>query len=94
MLRAIIFCAPILCASAAVLAQFPANFPQNTDNISASEAISKLQKKNVLTFEGKPFHAVLQIQELKGDPVYSGSIEFFWLSSTTYSLAIHSPAFS
>lgn len=60
------------------------------DNVNA--ALDQALKTFSLTFEGKPFHAVMEI-ETAGEP-YSGRIEVWWVNASKYRLAVTSPKFS
>lgn len=63
------------------------------ERINSDEIIDRLQKNNVLTHNGKPFHAVMDIKEEKGDPGYNGRIELSWLSPEKYRLVLTSHDF-
>lgn len=64
-----------------------------TPRIPADEVFDRVLARNVLTFHGKPFHAVLEIAEEKGDPAYTGAVELFWADSTRYRVHVTSPHF-
>lgn len=59
-----------------------------------SKALENARQHNVLTCNGVPFHAVLQLSEEKGDAAYKGSVELFWAGEKRYRLVLTSPAFS
>lgn len=62
--------------------------------ISSDEALDRAVKNNVLTLNGSPFHAVLEIAALKeDDPAFKGRVELFWESQQKYRLALESPTF-
>jgi hypothetical protein len=62
--------------------------------ISSDEALDRAVKNNVLTLNGSPFHAVLEIAALKeDDPAFKGRVELFWESQQKYRLVLESPAF-
>jgi hypothetical protein len=62
--------------------------------ISSDEALDRVVKNNVLTLNGSPFHAVLEIATLKeDDPTFKGRVELFWESQQKYRLVLESPAF-
>jgi hypothetical protein len=46
-------------------------------HISSDEALDRAQQNNVLTFNGSPFHAVLQINPENEDPTFKGRMELF-----------------
>lgn len=73
-------------------AQFPPNL-QPTERISSDEALGRALDKNALTHDGKPFHAVLDLDEEKGDPDYAGRIEVFWAGEKQYKLIVTSRDF-
>jgi len=54
-------------------------------------AIKKALTTSSLTFEGKPFHTVLEIG--KPGEVYSGHIEIWWVDATKYRQVVSSPNF-
>lgn len=60
--------------------------------MDADAALDRALKKSSLTFQGKPFHAVMEIGPV-GTP-YSGHIELWWLNSAKYRLVMTSPQFS
>jgi hypothetical protein len=73
-------------------AQFQPNF-QPPERISSDEVLDRVLKKNVLTHGGKPFHAILDLREQKGDPAYAGRIEVFWAAEKQYKLILTSRDF-
>lgn len=76
----------------AVLAQLPPNF-QPPQNISSDDALDRALNKNVLTHDGKPFHAIMDIREEKGDPSYAGRVEVFWAAEQQYKILVTSRDF-
>jgi len=74
-------------------AQFAQSFPAPPEHISASEAVGRVLKDNVLTFKGRPFHAVLDITEEKADPAYEGHVEIFWINEQKYRVVVTSHDF-
>lgn len=93
MLRTLFF-ASVCCALCphAASAQFPPN-GQPAERISSDEALDRALNKNVLTHEGKPFHAIMNLQEEKGDPAYAGRVELFWAAEKQYKLILTSRDF-
>jgi hypothetical protein len=62
--------------------------------ISADEALDRALMNNVLTSNGPPFHAVLEIKEIKdSDPAFTGRVELFWQNKEKYRLILESPNF-
>lgn len=57
-----------------------------------SIAIRKALKISSLTFEGRPFHAVLEIGKAGED--YSGRVEIWWGDAAKYRLVVSSPNFN
>jgi hypothetical protein len=81
----------VLFLSAPLYAQMP--FPQ-PQFISADEALDKAVKNNVLTSGGSPFHAILEITEIKdADPAFKGRVELFWDGTQKYRRVLDSPNF-
>ncbi|HEY4010636.1 MAG TPA: hypothetical protein VGM11_10830, partial [Acidobacteriaceae bacterium] len=89
MLRTVLF---LLLSPLAASAQFPPNF-QPPQHISSDEALDRVLNKNVLTHDGKPFHAVLDLHEEKGDPAYMGRVELIWAGERRYKLILTSRDF-
>jgi len=54
--------------------------------------IDRMLKTSSLTYEGKPFHAVLQIGNAGEE--YSGRMEGWWVNATQYRLMVISPKLS
>lgn len=72
-------------------AQMP-GFPQMPgQRLDADVALDRSLKSSSLTYQGKPFHALLEIGN-PGTP-YSGKIEVWWLSESKYRLLVTSPTF-
>jgi hypothetical protein len=84
---ALVMVAPLLFARPVESSAPPA---ERGDNVNA--ALDQALKTFSLTFDGKPFHAVMEI-ETAGEP-YSGRIEVWWVKASKYRLAITSPKFS
>ena len=57
-----------------------------------SIAINKALKISSVTFEGRPFHAVLEIG--KAGEGYSGHLELWWVNAAKYRQVVSSPNFS
>jgi hypothetical protein len=71
----------------------PLQFPQ-PDQISSDEALDRALKNNVLTYNGSPFHAVVEVAADKaGDPAFDGRVELFWESEQKYRLVLDSKSF-
>jgi len=68
-----------------VLSQVP-------ERVNGDVALDRALKTSSLTFEGKPFHALMEIGTAGEE--YSGRIEFWWVNAAKYHLAISSPKFS
>jgi hypothetical protein len=68
----------------------PAQLPG--EKVDADTALQRGLKFSSLTFDGKPFHARLEIGRA-GDP-YSGSIEVWWTGPARYHEVMTSPLFS
>ncbi len=75
-----------------LIAQIPSVPQPPGDQVPTDEALDRALKKSSLTFEGKPFHAILDIGTA-GTP-YSGKIEVFWADAHRYKSIITSPSFS
>jgi len=65
---------------------------QAQERVSGDVALDRALKTSSLTFEGKPFHAVMKIG--KDGEEYSGRIEFWWVNSTKYRVSVRSPSFN
>jgi hypothetical protein len=62
--------------------------------ISSDDALDRALKNNVLTSNGSPFHAVLEIATVKDDdPAFKGRIEVYWESARKYKLIVESQEF-
>lgn len=61
------------------------------EKVDAATALNQALKASSLTFEGKPFHAVMEIE--KAGETYSGRIEFWWVNASMYRVMITSPQF-
>jgi hypothetical protein len=64
----------------------------STDGAEETGAIHKALKISSLTYEGNPFHAVLEIG--KAGDEYSGRVEAWWVDATKYRVTVSSPKFS
>src|SRR6202021_986101 len=62
------------------------------EKVDSEIALDRALKTSSLTFQGKPFHAVMEIGTTGTD--YSGRIEIWWVEATKYRLMIQSPKFS
>ena len=89
-LSRLLFCA-FLCSFSlqAQIVGFPAIQGERTD---ADAAMKRALKRSSLTFEGKPFHAVMDIGT-EGEE-YSGRVEVWWISDSKYRVVLKSPKFS
>jgi hypothetical protein len=68
------------------------SIPQKPEEkVDAATALNHALKASSLTFEGKPFHAVMEIE--KAGETYSGRIEFWWVNASMYRVVITSPNF-
>ena len=67
-------------------------FSQATERINGDVALARALKTSSPTFEGKPFHAVMEVGTLVEE--YSGRIEFWWAHASKYHVTIRSPKFS
>jgi len=65
---------------------------QSQERVNGDVALNRALATSSLTFEGKPFHAVMEIGT--GGEEYSGRIEFWWVNDTKYRIAITSRKFS
>lgn len=54
--------------------------------------MKKALQKSSLTFEGRPFHAVMDIGS-QGEE-YSGRVEVWWVGDSKYRVVLKSPKFS
>ena len=69
----------------------PPGFPSG-ERVDADAALDRALKTSSLTYDGKPFHAVVEIGT-PGDE-YSGRVEVWWAAPEVYKLQISSPKFS
>jgi hypothetical protein len=75
-------------------AQMP-NFQQSQgERMDAEKALDRALKASSLTFEGKPFHAVMEISSEKAGPEYTGRVEVWWVEVAKYKLVLTSDHFS
>jgi hypothetical protein len=82
----------VIVCSVSSWAQMPSGFPQiQGERMPADTALDRALKKSSLTFDGKPFHTVMEIGSA-GKP-YSGRLEFWWVNPTKYRSVITSPQF-
>ena len=89
MLRLKYFCSLLLTFPLFAQSQLPAS-----QSISVDQAIDLAQKNNVLTFQGSPFHVVLEIEaQEKGDPAFKSHIDLFWEDRQKYRLVLESRTF-
>ncbi|CAN5669163.1 hypothetical protein BH10ACI4_BH10ACI4_34870 [soil metagenome] len=79
--------------SLAAVAQMPNYSPIPAgEKIDAEAALDRALKTSSLTFQGKPFHAVMEIGT--AGTLYSGRVEVWWAGETKYKLIVTSPQFS
>jgi hypothetical protein len=62
------------------------------ERVDAGVALDRALKTSSLTFEGKPFHAVMEIGTAGTE--YSGHFEVWWVDSSKYRTVLTSPKFS
>jgi hypothetical protein len=62
------------------------------EKVDGDAALNRALKVSSLTFEGKPFHAAMEI-ETAGEP-FSGRVEVWWVNASKYHVAVTSPKFS
>ena len=62
------------------------------EKIAVDEALDRALKSSSLTYEGKPFHAVMEIGP--GGTEYTGRVEVWWMDVAKYKVMIASPKFS
>ena len=62
------------------------------ERVGADSALDRALKTSSLTYEGKPFHAVMVIGEAGSE--YSGKLEVFWVDESKYRMTLTSPKFS
>jgi hypothetical protein len=77
--------------SSACLSGQMAGFPQG-EKVDADSALNRALKASVLTVDGKPFHAVMEIGAAGSK--YSGRVEVWWAAPSVYKLQVSSPQFS
>jgi hypothetical protein len=73
-------------------AQMPGFTQMQGEKVDGEIALDRALKTSSLTFQGKPFHAVMEIGTAGTD--YSGRVEVWWSESTKYRLLVQSPKFS
>ena len=82
----------LLVCSMAGWAQMP-GFPQvQGERVDADTALDRALKSSSLTYEGKPFHAVMEIGTAGTE--YSGRLEVWWVDQSKYRVILTSPKFS
>ena len=82
----------LLVCSIAGWAQMP-GFPQvQGERVDADTALDRALKSSSLTYEGKPFHAVMEIGTAGTE--YSGRLEVWWVDQSKYRMVLTSPKFS
>ena len=82
----------LVVCSMAGWAQMP-GFPQaQGEPVAADTALDRALKASSLTFEGKPFHAVMEIGDAGSE--YSGRVEIWWVGDSKYRVVSHSPNFN
>jgi hypothetical protein len=89
---AVLFSLTLLIFSVDVVAQFPGFQQPQGERVDADAALDRALKSSSLTFSGKPFHAVMEINSDSKD--YSGRVEVWWVNDTKYRLLVSSPQFS
>jgi hypothetical protein len=67
-------------------------FSQMPERVNGDVALDRALKTSSLTFQGKPFHAVMEVGTVGEED--SGRIEFWWANASKYHVTIHSPKFS
>ena len=73
-------------------AQMP-GFPQvQGERVDADAALTRALKASSLTYEGKPFHAVMEIGAAGSE--YSGRLEVWWADQSKYRMVLTSPKFN
>lgn len=80
----------LICRLVVALVCLPSMCPAQESEESI--AIHKALKISSLTFDGRPFHAVLQIGKAGED--YSGRVEIWWVDAAKYRLVVGSPNFN
>ena len=80
----------LLC-SVSVWAQMPGFSQVQGEKVDGEVALDRALKTSSLTFEGKPFHAVIEIGT--AGTAYSGRVEVWWVNETKYRLVVKSPQF-
>src|SRR5882762_10177125 len=73
-------------------AQFASSNSMQGERVDADTALNRALRSSSLTFDGKPFHAVMEIGT-KGME-YSGSVEVWWIDKSKYRLVVNSTAFN
>src|ERR1700722_16016817 len=73
-------------------AQMPGFLPVQGERVDAEVALDRALQKSSLTFQGKPFHAVMEIGAQ--GTAYSGRVEVWWINHSKYRVALTSPQFS
>jgi hypothetical protein len=62
------------------------------ERVDADTALNRALRSSSLTFDGKPFHAVMEIGTKRME--YSGSVEVWWIDKSKYRLVLSSTAFN
>jgi hypothetical protein len=70
-------------------AQMPGFAPVQGERVDAEVALDRALQKSSLTFQGKPFHAVMEIWAQ--GIAYSGRVEVWWINDSKYRVALTSP---
>ena len=84
--------AGVLLCSMVSWAQMP-GFPQvQAERVDGDTALTLALKASSLTYEGKPFHAVMEIGAAGSE--YSGRLEVWWVDQSKYRMVLASPKFS
>lgn len=73
-------------------AQMP-GFPQvQGEQVDTDTALNRALKTSSLTYDGKPFHAVMEIGSAGSE--YTGHLEVWWVDASKYRTVLTSPKFS
>jgi hypothetical protein len=73
-------------------AQMPGFAQIPGEKVDGEVALDRALRTSSLTFEGKPFHAVMEIGIAGTD--YSGRVEVWWVEAAKYRLLVKSPKFN
>ncbi|RSL16968.1 hypothetical protein EDE15_2495 [Edaphobacter aggregans] len=73
-------------------AQMPGLPQVQGERVDADAALTRALKASSLTYEGKPFHAVMEIGAAGSE--YSGRLEVWWADQSKYRMVLTSPKFN